>query len=323
VGRSKPFEQTYPLEAGEWTASIAFEELGYLEREFQILADRETEVVIHRNDVTLYEGFLSLSGKVTFPDGSPVNDLALLFRAYSVPSLERKKTELETLTDGDGAFHIQGFKPGRWWVGAQEDQGSWIIFPHLWIPPDAEDPFLYHLIMPRGEVHGALLDRMSGFSITHTESRPWDVKLIEVDKLCEVGRLEGGKVGNHFYLRGISEGRYQLRINAEGYFDYRTSPFTLQNNQVVDLGKILLEPSGLLDLEVVDTELQPVESYWLFCDGRPRRHDRKIEGKRRYDELPLGQVLIKVFAKGYLEQSITIKLEPAQPVEARVVLHPR
>ena len=137
---------------------------------------------------------------------------------------------------------------------------------------------------------------------------------------CFIYNLEHESQGNQFQVQGLSAGNYQLHVEAEGYEDYLSGSITLEDGKTLNLGDIMLEPCGILDLEVVDETLQPLDSFRIFCDGKPRFSKDSIQGRRRYNKLPCGPVTITIGAKGYLEQSIKLTLDPGHAVEARAVL---
>jgi hypothetical protein len=293
-----------------------------VERRFEIRADEVTEVVIFRSEADSYEGALSLAGRVSLADASAAEGIRVLLKASSVPGLSSDKRELEGLSDEHGAFSIQGLKPGRWMVNARLPEGVWNYFPELRIPADALDPFTYSLIIPAGAVSGSLYDRESGQPFTAGRPREWNAVVEDVKHLREVAGLRGGGEGGLLSFKGIPDGEYQLEVEAEGYELFRSVPFTVLSGQAVDLGKVALDPCGVLDLEVLDSSGLPVTRFSVTCDGRQRSFDKLPGGLRRFDKLPLGSIKFTIEADGFLEQDITVQLEPARPVEARVTLRP-
>lgn len=315
-------ETTHPLETGRWTASLSFRNLGYVERRFEILPGEVTEVVVFRSETVSYEGALSLIGVVSHVDGSSSAGTRVLFKASSVPGLSRDNRELEGLSDDKGNFSIQGLKPGRWRVHTRLPDGVWNYLPELRIPADANDPFEYNLVIPGGAVSGLLHDRESGQAFVAGRPREWNALLEDVKRHREVAGLRGGGEGGRFEFKGIPDGEYQLEVEAEGYELFRSGPFTVRNGRAVDLGKVELDPCGVLDLEVLDSSGSGVQRFRVTCDGRHRRYDKLPGGIRRYDKLPLGSITFTIEADGFLEQDFTVQLEPARPVEARVTLRP-
>jgi RNA polymerase sigma-70 factor (ECF subfamily) len=311
--------ESYPVAAGLWKVSLAFKDLGYLEKPFEILEDQTTELVIHRNEIRLVEESLTLSGRVTDSQGAPTGDLVIRFRPDAVPGLDDRKTR-ETSVDGSGYFSVSGVMPGRWSVSAKRPSGDKVSFPQLWIPVDADDPFHHDLVLYSGAITGSLVDQHSGLPFTSDQPRYWTARLIDISQNRSVSTYEGGNAGNTFRLGGVPAGDFQLMITAEGYEDHQSGAFSLEEGQTLDLGDIQLVPCGILDLEVVDEAFLPVEDFTVTCDGKTRYRSRSLKDKNRYDKLPLGSVSITVRAEGYLEQNINVQLEPARPVEARVKL---
>lgn len=323
IKESGVLEKTFKLGSGSWRASLAIEDLGYLERSFEISPDEISEVIITRNEVYPYEGFVALSGKVTRPGGGCAEGITLRFTAYGVPRLPEGHEGLEAMSDGEGRFFLEGFKPGRWKVSARLSDGGWNNLPQLWIPSDIESPLSYDLVLQEGEVRGILFDEETGLAFRIGQPRQWKVSLQDVARDVYLCNYQGGDGGNRFDLKGLASGDYQLLVEAEGYEDFQTGAFHLEEGEVLDLGDIQLKPCGLLDLEVVDGAFEAVREYTVVCDGRNRYYDRIPDGKRRYDKLPLGLVTLTIKAKGYFDKSVEVHLEPARPMEAQVVLQPK
>jgi hypothetical protein len=138
-----------------------------------------------------------------------------------------------------------------------------------------------------------------------------------------VGQIQGGQTGPSFVMRGVPEGEYQLTITARGFQQYAADPFHCTGRSNVNLGRIGLEPCGVLDLEVVGMDGQPIPSFQVLWGGETlpsyRREDLG-DGRYRYYDLPLGEVTVEVVADGYAGAIDTLTLEAGQPAEARLVL---
>ncbi len=320
IKKTGTLDLTFSLEAGAWVVSLAFQNLGYVERRFEVLPDRTTEVLVLRDEISLYEGFVSLAGTLARRDGSPLSGLALHFEARSVPGFPPNAGALRTGTDDHGKFLIEGFKPGRWGVAVETAPGARVCFPRLWIPPDSENPFRLDLVLPAGRVSGVVSAEPGGYHLIEDRPRSWTARLLDVKKEEYVSTLAG--VGGLFELEGVPAGDYQLLIEAEGYERYRSGAFSVKEGEDLDLGEILLDPCGLVDLEVVDGAMQPVEEYSTACDGRKIEPSRSFGETKRFDKLPVGEVFLTVTAEGYQEQTVKIRTRPAQPVEKRIVLVP-
>jgi len=320
--RNGTLEMDYTLQTGRWTASLAFDELGYLEREFEILEDLETDILVMRSDFVRFSGLISIAGEIAFSDGSPAGGVAVFYRAHSVPGFSRDKGELTATTGADGRFMIDGLMPGRWGVKIQPGRGCEIHSPQLWIPSGCENPLRHTMMLPGGSLNGSVVNRQSRMPFSKEHPRRWEVSVLDVKKREYVCCFEGGGSGNLFELSGLNAGDYQLLIEAEGYQDYQSGAFSLNDEQDLCLGEIEMEPCGVLDIEVLNENFQPVESVSVTCDGRHLRSSRSFQGKRRFDKLPIGQVTLTVGSRGYLRKSITVRLVPAEPVGARLVLHP-
>ncbi|MFH1999706.1 MAG: sigma-70 family RNA polymerase sigma factor [Planctomycetota bacterium] len=314
-------EKTFPLEIGLWKLAISFSEFGFLQSDFEVFENHETEIVIHKNDLYIRPSMLSVQGEVRYPDSLPVKDLALVFHASSVPGLDENQKELHTCTQPDGSFRLQGLKPGQWRVKARLNDTAWIDFPEIWIAPDAADPFTCPLTFHRGMVTGSLFNGLEQRPISDDTSWRWRAYLYNVKEDRNTGGFEcASSDSNTFLILGAAAGNYQLIVKAEGYEDFESGAFSLDEGDSIDLGEIMLNPCGVLNLEVVDEYFLAIPSYTLSCEGHRKSYERSLQGIRRYDNLPVGMTTIIINAKGYETQRVKVQLEPASPVDARVVM---
>lgn len=89
----------------------------------------------------------------------------------------------------------------------------------------------------------------------------------------------------------------------------------------MNLGTVALEPSGILDLEVVDEEGSLVRMYNLYCDDeRCIGAYPTYQDKTRYDKLPTGTVKITILSQGFKKEDFHLHLVPGRVEELRVVL---
>ena len=218
---------------------------------------------------------------------------------------------------------IDGLKPGRWLLTADLSPECRVHFPEIWIPAETVDFFRLDLVLPSGRVSGFLSDASSGLPIVGDRHGSWKVYLLEVDREEYVGVFSGGTSGSGFDIDGVPAGEYQVLIRAERFENFRSRTIRLDETQAHDLGEIRLAPCGVVDLEVVDPLFQPVEEFTVVCNGREIAPTRLVgSGKKRFDKLPAGSVELLVSATGFNEQTIEIRTDPGQPVDARVILIP-
>jgi hypothetical protein len=117
-----------------------------------------------------------------------------------------------------------------------------------------------------------------------------------------------------FQVIGIPPGEYTFGILAPGYKMYLGNPFSLTEGEELDLGKIMLEPTGMVDLEVVGPSGDPVH-FTVYCEGRNLGQTtgdfmRLPNGKERYWTLPLDSATLMIKSRGYKDKEITVQMEP-------------
>ena len=290
---------------------------------FEIFDEQETVISIGPLDLIYFEGELSVSGTLRGGDGSPVAGAKLAFSSdpWDAPSLGKdEKVTIEAVADGSGRFAVTGFKPGIWNVSATMAEGKETVFPNLYIPNDAVSPVPLELLLPTGTVSGVFRDSHTDRLLDDTGPE-W--KLFIYSRNGASARAFG-KGGPDFKMVGVSPGRYILIADVTGYQQYYSDPFELKEGQNLDLDEAKLVPCGTLDLEILDNNQVPVEEFKLFCNdekvGSQNRGHKFGPGRFRFDKLPLGSVEIKVVVPGYPVHSMTLELEPARPVKARVIL---
>jgi hypothetical protein len=136
-------------------------------------------------------------------------------------------------------------------------------------------------------------------------------------------RFTGGNALGRFELLGVPGGEYMISVMTRSYQEYHSLSFRLEEGQALDLGDVGLEPSGALDLEVVDSEGIPMNDYHGTCDGISLTvyygGSYKTERYHRY-VIPRGNVSIKVGAEGYRTEAFSIFVGPEGPVKRTVVL---
>jgi hypothetical protein len=330
--RMGKLEESIFLEPGKWLATVYFRESGMLERQVKILPDKVTELTFDGRELSLFEENLALNGRLTRFDGTPLSDVTIDIGPVMVPGLHGKDRRWHRAkTDEDGRFYDEGFKPGRWQVQAslrkpfQPDLE--FNFPALKIPNDPVNPFPLDLVLPAGRVKGSFFD--SGKENAFGERGPWwHVSLLDATRehkderdafVCE----QNDSGGSQFGMIGIPAGQYRLKIAIIGYYFYYSEPFVLKEGQERDMGKIRLDPCGVLELEVVDEKNKAVDFYDLYFNGEKCGHAWNSPPGLLWEKLPLGEVRLQIRKEGYFkEKELVIKLEPYERAKAKVVMEP-
>ena len=322
IAQDGAFEETFQLRAGAWTTWLSFRRLGVVQRELVVVQGQTTDVLVLRADLAEDADFTSVAGSLTHASGAPIAAAWLHFYASDVADLSPQQRFVNCGTDERGRFTADGFKPGRWTVGARLPDGGEPDFPDLVIPPLPPDPFSLDLVLPGGRVGGTLFDDVTGEPFAD-DGPMWWVFLKDVGSGGTVAELQGWHKGRRFELVGVPPGEYRLLVMARGYADHESAPFTLGEGQQLDLGPLRLKPAGVLDLLVEDTDGNPIGSFDVLCAGSVvPGHTRELleSGRVRVHRLPLGRVTVLLRARGFRDGELSLELVAGAPAEARAVL---
>ena len=126
-----------------------------------------------------------------------------------------------------------------------------------------------------------------------------------------------------FEMKGFFPGTYRLEADVDGFEEYVIEKFILQEDQVLDLGEIPLQPCGVIDLTITDNKGNPLESFDLYCNGKEHIDSLRRslgEGSFRCNKLPLGNVRLLFMAENHEEKEITLDLDPGRIEKVRVEL---
>lgn len=318
-------EEKIYLEEGKWKATFHLGERGVYECAFQITPEETTPLVLNAPSLVFFGGTVTLEATLTRRDGSPVAGAYLMVDPSRVPRKPGDKFRtLRGETDAEGRFSMEGLKPGNWKVWADLPDGASIDFPYLDVPARPEDPFRLDLVLPEGSVKGTFHDARTGLAFDK-DGPNWHVHVQEPHIIVSVDGTQfacrdNGKGGSRFDLKGLRAGEFILVLDVAGYFEYRSDRFRFSEGQNLDMGAIPLNPCGVLDLDVVDESGKPVTHYRVYCNGEENTYWMNHWFNRRWDKLPLGDVEVRVSARGYQDEAITVHLEPGKPAEAKVVM---
>lgn len=312
-------------EPGEYVTSLEFKGLGTALREFEIVTGRTTTVLVLASEVAPPEANVAVSGIVTYPDGTPATGIRLLFYARDAAGRDSEERSRSATTDESGRFEAAGFWTGGWIVSALLGSGAHAEFPDLVIPPAPPAVVALDLVLPTGTLKGALRDRTTG-KLLEAGGAQWWVFLTDTKTMKTVSQIQNGQTGPLFELKAVPAGEFMLLVKAKGYCDARSGPYRLREGETIDVGEILLDPGGILILEVVGRTGEPVTEYELLCNGDkvwPWHRKEDSPGKFRYPWIPPGQVTIVITAEGYVKHESSLVLEPGEPTEAKVILIPK
>lgn len=329
IGDDGSWEKTWTYETGKWTVTFTVDGLGMVEKTCHVERGQTVEVHATRAEFENpdFGVIVTVTGRVTSADGQPVSGVTTSFIGWQVPGgideADRTKTGV---TDSKGQFTVTGLIAGRWWVSVDLGEGRVVVFPALSVPRNPPGTIRRDLELQGGSVSGVLYDSHTGREFDEARSE-WSLYAQNTETNRTMSKIEKGRRGSRFQLLGLPAGEYIVSVNARGYERYYTEPFEHDGMGDVDVGRIGLEPSGIVDLAVTDTLGGPITDYQVLFNGNNRyqwdRHDLP-DGRIRYDKLPLGDVAIEVHADGFKPartqvttsvdsvEEVTVALEPEQ-----------
>jgi hypothetical protein len=310
------------LERGAWKISASFPGLGYLERSFEVLHGETLEVFLHRSQMIPFPPPLALTGILVAKDGTAMARKGLRFEPWEIWHYFEDLQPLSCSTDEEGRFSLKGVAPGCWQPRVLLGQGCEVRLPVERIAGQGREPVHLKLVFPGGSVRGRLFDEKTGKPFEGYAPRWW-ITLEDSRSREPVSRIDGGRTGSDFELVGIGAGEYRIEITALGFFDYRSSPFQLEEGASLDLGELALSPCGVLDIAVKDGEGKPLLAPRVFCDGKfmSERTRRYLgPGRYRYYKVPLGSSVLKVQARGFDAREVIIELLPGRIESIEVTL---
>lgn len=312
----------YSHVAGKWKTAFIFYDLGVVETHYEVLAGQATDVVIHRNEVKKFDESLRVTGIVKRAYGQPLNDFEMCFYPFYVSPWAEKKEWIGTKTDSEGRYVFLDLLPGEWSVSGRSAEGDWLQFDSLWVSPHQEADVVLDIVLASGAVKGFLEDAFLSQPLSENQES-WSVSLICIEGGQHKFSYLRERGPCRFQIGNVPEGTYRIKVWAEGYKKYTTEAFSLEDGATVDIGRIALQPNGIVYLEVLDESDRPVTNYKVFGKA-PQclfEHGKYIsEGKYRYESLPLGRLLIVVTAEGFKNHEALIDITPDGECSARIVL---
>jgi len=320
---SSETEYEYTIAAGNYVAVLEFNGFETIERPFSIIAGETTALNMDGTELIKENGVLSIQGKLFYSDGSPLSGAWVGFLGLEGPEIEPFKESFGVTTDSEGRFHVQGLKPGQWKVYANLVDGGEHGFPDLIIEEGSEDPVYLDLSMPRGAVAGTLIHKGTILPLKEEDGKWW-VYMYDADTGKLKHEIQGGHTGSRFKIPGVTMGKYFIIVTAQGFNNYRTDPFFLEEGQEYDLDKLILEPTGILDLEVMNQDGHPFLKGIKVFLGENKLDFQDIQnispGHYRCFKLPAGSSEIVVKAKGCKKKTLSLFIEPGVHETRKLVI---
>jgi len=315
---------TRVLEIGAWTVQCTFTDGVCVKRRCEVFAGQTSTIEIERGELAApTTETITVRGTVKRPSGEPVAEARIHFYGHDVPAADENLKFFYVVTESDGSFEKRGFQPGRWTVNGRLAGGGEPSFPDLVIPPGASDPYPCHLVLPDGTISARLVDRATGEPFGR-DGPTWWVYLRDARTDDDAGELNGGHYGPHFQLVGIRAGEYFVVVRADGYVEYKSDPFRLDEGRKLDLGTIAMDTGGVLFLEVLDQTGSRIEGVRVYCNRSYQGRSSTLDdGRYRYIGLPLGEVVIDVTAPGHQTAQRRVSLARGFPCELQIVMQPK
>jgi len=322
------WELTTVRKVGHWTYGVEFEKLGYAEKHVDIVAGKDAEIVFTPEDLAprasseKTDGTVTVSGSLTRPDGTPLAGYFLRFFPIRVDGLDSKGLFAAVKTDPEGLFSVPSIKAGSWCARVHPLEESKPVCTRSFIlPRDGDDPYALRFTIPAGSVHGILYDRSTGQPLPGERSE-CEILLLVSDDFYESRNVLRPEKGA-FFVTGVPEGRYRLRVRAPGFGIYEGAWFSHPGIGDLDLGKILLDPLGFVKFKVTDPEGERIAKYQLFCNG-VRQHARKmdidLEGYQLIERVSVGRIHFELKAPDFKSWEGTIDIATGEPTVVDVSL---
>lgn len=314
--------RSWSLVEGRWNLVCTADNLGFIERDFEIVRSEPTELEITKSDFE--SEFTTIAGRFTWQDGKPLIDARLRFRLLERMGEKYDRYYQYGTTDLQGRVSIHGFKPGRWRVRANFGPDDNMVIGEFVIPDGADDPFSLQMEVTTGEVRGSVCSKAGRLRIEDGGSGT-EIELVDATTWDWVATQKRELVDGEVRINCYPGGPYFLRIENDWYEDYKSEPFNLAEGQVLDLGEIHLTPCGVIDFKIVDTEGQRINRFGVKCPQKKYNiPPHTVVGERllRFKSLPLGHVTITISARGYRDREEEVYLEHMKPLLLEVVLEP-
>ena len=317
--KEKPVYEMLP---GKLMLTFFFTNLGSAEKECTIRSGEPTVISLNAAELQGVDREIELTGTLLHADGNPFRGIEMTLIGHSVPGWTAEDHWVRATTDHEGRFGFSGLKPGEWSVRARTEEGDTYYFDKLYIPPDSGQQLAMNLSISTGVVTGSLRDSKTGQKLNHDHGY-WSVSLYSLETKNTAIRCVRKKGPCEFSLKGLKPGSYRLHARAEGYTDAYVDSIRVMKDTTVAIGSIDLEPNGRLELLVEDPDGQPVTTHQVTGLVPPlslASRQYVLDGRYRYESLPIGPLTLRVTAEGFNDFEFTVNITPKKMVEERVVL---
>lgn len=340
--------QTLAVPEGKGRATFKHKTLGSAALSFEIERGEHFEITLLRSDFEFAQpaaGAVAVTLKNS--DGTPMAETLIGFQKTMRYMPSFGWPTLGGVTDSSGCLSIEKLDPGIWsaWCANITPEEIALFkkknnlfrldrdlrfstFHGIEIPESRPPDFAIDLVLPSGAIRGTLCHKESGRPLADQVILTRWVMVNDPDQAYRVVGMSLATSGHRFELAGIKAGNYQLGVAVFGFAEFRSETFSLTGGQILDMGKILLEPVGTAEIEVFDRAGNPVKfsAHWEGKKGYTSTYGLDTlpvsKGRTAFGNLPFGSLPIEVTAHGFTPKTVTLDIEPHRRATATVVLDP-
>jgi len=340
--------QALAVPEGKGIATFKHDILGSVVRPFHIKRGETSEITLDRSDFATTEpAAAAVKIRLKNADGTPRAGMLLGFEKNMRYKPGFGGPAPGGVTDRAGCLSIDAIEPGIWsaWCAnitpekialfkkrniLHQLEGELLVstFHGLEIPSSLPPDFAIELVLPDGVIRGTLCHKGTGLPLSEQDLVMRSVMVNDPGQNYRIVGLSLATTDHRFELSAIPAGTYQLGVAAFGFGEYRSEIFTLAEREVLDMGKILLEPVGTAEIEVFDSAGNPLDARFDWKDKKGYASIFGLDsvelakGRTAIGNLPLGPLAIEVRARHFKSETITLEIESHRRAKATVVLEP-
>ncbi len=338
--------QTLAVPEGKGRATFKHKTLGSVARSFEIERGENFEITLLRSDLEAVQlAAEAVTVTLKKSDGTPMAGTLVGFQKKMRYRPSLGKPTHKGVTDSSGCIMIEKIDPGIWsaWctnitpeeialltreknLFSLDTELRFVTFHGIEVPESRPSDFAIDLVLPGGTIGGTLCHKETGHPLADQEILTRYVTVNHPDQAYRTMGMSLATSGHRFELNGIKAGNYQLCVAVFGFGEYHSEVFSLAAGQSVDMGKILLDPVGTAEIEVIDRAGTPIKFHanWEGKTGYTSIFGLDTlplsKGRTAFGNLPFGTLSIEVTAYGFTSKTVTLDIEPHRRAKARLVL---
>jgi len=297
-----------------------------VEKRFKINTRESTHLSIGLEDFGEQDGTITLTGRLVDAGDLIQGSYYLVFSSRQKGKLQEHQREIIARPDEEGRYSADGFKPGHWEVSLHDHVRKQELngFTEVIIPIYPPEPFIQDLVIPTGRIKGILVNAVDGSPIEET-LYPLRFQILRKQSGSELARINQQGTRPLLEIQGLPAGDYQLFVQALPYENYQSEGFTVNEGQVTDLGRIRLNPAGVLILRVEGGgghDLQGLEYGFPGREGLDCPVSMGYERDLSFSIPTPGPVRLILASKGFKSKEVELKIPSGTHYEWIEVLDP-